>query len=46
MKLLSANQLKSICITVLKAAGTPKDEAETVTESLVKANLRARISVE
>jgi LDH2 family malate/lactate/ureidoglycolate dehydrogenase len=40
MKILGANQLKRICIAVLEAIGTPRDEAEIVADSLVKANLR------
>jgi len=40
MKILSENQLKRICTAILEAVGTPRDEAEIVTDSLVKANLR------
>jgi len=40
MKVLSENQLKRICIAILEAVGTPRDEAEIVADSLVKANLR------
>lgn len=40
MKVLSANQLKQICIVVLEAVGTKRNEAEIVADSLVKANLR------
>ena len=40
MKVLSENQLKRICIAILEAVGTPRDETEIVADSLVKANLR------
>lgn len=40
MKILSAAQLKGICEGILRAVGTPEDEAEIVSDTLVKANLR------
>jgi len=40
MRLLSANQLKRLCINILEAVGGSGDEAEIVADSLVKANLR------
>ncbi|MFQ6080302.1 MAG: Ldh family oxidoreductase [Candidatus Bathyarchaeia archaeon] len=40
MKVLYADQLKPICLAILEAVRTPKDEAEVVADSLVKANLR------
>ena len=40
MKVLSASQLKRICVAILEAVGTPRDEAEIVADSLVKADLR------
>jgi LDH2 family malate/lactate/ureidoglycolate dehydrogenase len=40
MKLLGADQLKHVCINILTAVGAPRDEAEIVVASLVKANLR------
>jgi LDH2 family malate/lactate/ureidoglycolate dehydrogenase len=40
MKVLYANQLKQICLDVLRAVKSPEDEAEVVADSLVKANLR------
>ena len=40
MKILSASQLKGMCINALRNAGAPEDEAEIVSDSLVKANLR------
>ncbi|MHA1711879.1 MAG: Ldh family oxidoreductase [Candidatus Freyarchaeota archaeon] len=40
MKVLYADQLKRICLAILEAIKTPKEEAEIVADSLVKANLR------
>jgi len=40
MKILSANQLKRLCIAILEAVGVLEDEAEIVADTLVKANLR------
>lgn len=36
---LIAKQLSSLCLNVLKAAGVPEDEAKTVSDHLVEANL-------
>jgi LDH2 family malate/lactate/ureidoglycolate dehydrogenase len=40
MKKLHVNQLKTICFVILERMGVPEDEAEIVTDALLKANLR------
>jgi len=40
MKVLDADQLRRVCIDILRAVGALEDEAKIVADSLIKANLR------
>ncbi|MCS7125025.1 MAG: Ldh family oxidoreductase [Candidatus Bathyarchaeota archaeon] len=40
MKTISAEQLKHVCVEILKSVGANNEEADIVADSLVKANLR------